>query len=369
MEIGIPKEIRDLDQRVQLGVNTVALLVSRGHKVYVQKGAGEGAGFSDDEYRRSGATVVYSAEEVYKRAEMICRVNTPSMDEIDEMQPGQIICGFAHLSAASPQRMEKMLSRGLTVMAYELLTTADGRRPILQPMSEIAGRLLPQIAATLLQSPAGRGILLSGVPGLPPAEVTILGAGVVGFNAARAFAGLGAQVTVLDEAARLAEADRIFDILGRIRLMYAYPHQIAKAVAYADVFVGAILIPGERAPMLVTEEMVKSMRPGSVVLDVSIDQGGCVETSRLTTLRDPVFVSHGITHYCVPNFTALVARTASRVLSNVVRPYVLRLADSPGELRSDAELRSALMVYKGRVVNRQLAAAHRLEVAVLEDIT
>jgi alanine dehydrogenase len=368
MEIGIPKENRDLDRRVQLGVSTVAQLVGRGHKVYVQRGVGEGAGFSDEDYGRVGATIVYSAEEVYKRSQLICRVNTPLLDELDEMQPGQIICGFAHLSAASPQVLDKVLSRGLTMVGYELLTTEDGRRPLLQPMSEIAGRLLPQLAATMLQSPGGRGILLSGVPGLAPAEVTILGAGVVGFNAARAFAGLGAQVTVLDEASRLAEADRIFDILGRIRLMYAYPHHIAKAVAFADVFVGAILIPGERTPLLVTEEMVKSMRPGSVIMDISIDQGGCVETSRPTTLRDPTFVKHGIIHYCVPNCTALVARTASRVLSNVVRPYVLRLADDVTELRSNPVLRSALLVYKGRVVNRQLAAAHRLEAAVLEDI-
>ena len=368
MEIGIPKEIRDRDQRVQLGSNSVTELSARGHRVYVQKGAGEGAGFSDDDFRKSGATVVYSAEEVYKRAQMICRVNTPSVDEIEEMQPGQIICGFAHLSAASPQRLSRVLARGLTMVGYELLTTAGGHRPILRPMSEIAGRLLPQIAGTLMQSPGGRGVLLSGVPGLPPADVTILGAGVVGFNAARAFAGLGAQVTVLDEASRLAEADRIFDIPGRMRLMYAYPNQIAKAVAFADVLVGAILSPGERAPLLVTEEMVRSMRPGSVILDVSIDQGGCVETSHPTTLRDPTFVRHGVIHYCVPNFTALVARTSSRVLSNVVRPYVLRIAGDVGELRRDPELRSALAVYNGRVVNRQLAAAHRLEAAVLEEI-
>jgi alanine dehydrogenase len=367
MEIGIPRETRDLDQRVQLGINTVGQLTARGHRVYVEKGAGEGAGFTDEEYRRAGATVVYSAEEVYKRAQMICRVNTPSLEELEEMQPGQIICGFAHLSAASPQRMERVLARGVTMLGYELLTTADGRRPILQPMSQIAGRLVPQIAATLLQSPGGRGILLSGIPGLPPAEVTILGAGVVGFNAARAFAGLGAQVTVLDEASRLAEADRIFDMMGRLRLMYAYPHQIAKAVAFADVFVGAILIPGERTPLLVTEEMVQSMRPGSVIIDVSIDQGGCVETCRPTTLRDPTFVKHGITHYAVPNFTALVARTASRVLSNVVRPYVLRLADNPDELRTDPEIRSALLVHRGKVVHPRLAAAHRLPLHDLED--
>jgi alanine dehydrogenase len=369
MDIGIPKELRDLDLRVQLGVNTVAQLVEHGHKVYLQTRAGEGAGFTDEEFVRAGATVVYSAEEVYKRAELICRVNTPSLEEVEEMQPGQIVCGFAHLAAASPKRMEKILSRGVSVVAYEMLQDNRGARSILRPMSEVAGRLVPQIAARLLESPAGRGLLLSGIPGLPPAEVAILGAGVVGFNAARAFAGLGAQVTVLDEARRLMEVDQIFDTPGRIRLMYAYPDQIAKATAFADVFVGAILTPGERAPHLVTEDMVRSMKPGSVIIDVSIDQGGCVETSRPTTLRDPTYVAHGITHYCVPNFTALVARTASRALSNVVRPYVVRLADDTASLRTDPELRSALVVHRGQVVNPLVAAAHRLRPATLEEIS
>ena len=368
MDIGIPKEDRDLDMRVQLGVGTVGQLTAHGHKVYVQAGAGEGAGFNDEDYAKHGATIVYSAEEIYKRAELICRVNTPSIKEVEEMHAGQIVCGFGHLSAASPQQMEKILRHKITMVAYELLCDGKGARPILRPMSEIAGRLVPQIAAHLLQSPRGRGLLLSGIPGLPPAEVTILGAGTVGFNAARAFAGLGAQVTVLDEPDRLVELDQIFDVPGRIRLMYSYPNQIAKAVSFADVFVGAILIPGERAPHLVTEDTVASMRAGAVIIDVSIDQGGCVETSRPTTLRDPTFVKHGVIHYCVPNFTALVARTASRALSNVVRPYLLKLADQPSCLFSDSELLSALVVHNGQVVNRQLAAAHHLQAVDLEDM-
>ncbi len=368
MDIGIPKENRDLDLRVQLGLHTVAQLVAHGHKVYVQTRAGEGAGFSDEEYVKAGATIVYSAEEAYKRGQIICRVNTPTVAEVEEMQPGQILCCFAHLAAASPQRMQRLLARGVTVVAYELLCDVRGGRPILRPMSEIAGRLVPQIAAGLLESPRGRGLLLSGIPGVPPAEVTILGAGTVGFHAARAFAGLGAQVTVLDEASRLAELDQVFDVPGRIRLMYSYPMQIAKAVAFADVLVGAVLVPGARTPHIVTEEMVQSMKPGAAIIDVSIDQGGCTETSRPTTLRDPTFVKHGVIHYCVPNFTALVARTASRVLSNMVRPYVMRLADSPDSLLTDLELRSALSVYRGGVVNQQIAAAHHMALADLKDI-
>jgi alanine dehydrogenase len=368
MNIGIPKECRDLDFRVQLGENTVAQLVGRGHAVYVQTGAGAGAGFSDENYVRAGATIVYSAEEVTKRSHLICRVNTPTLAEVEEMEEGQIVCGFAHLAAASRQRMENILRRKVTMIACELLRDVRGTRPILQPMSEIGGRLVPQIAARLLESPAGRGLLLSGIPGLPPAEVAILGAGTVGFNAARAFAGLGAQVTVLDEGSRLAEADQIFDVPGRIRLMYSYPDQIAKAAAFCDVLVGAILIPGARAPRLVTEEMVRKMRPGSVIVDVSIDQGGCVETSRPTTLRDPTFTKHGVIHYCVPNFTALVARTASRALSNVVRPYICRLAEDPQSLRSDPALRSATVVYRGEVVNQRLAEAHQLRAVPLEEL-
>lgn len=367
MEIGIPKEHRDLDVRVQLGVNTVAGLTGAGHKVWVQSHAGEGAGFSDEGYARAGATIVYSAEEVYKRSRLICRVGTPSLEEIAEMEPGQIICGFAHLSAASPHRMARLLKSGVTVLAYELLRDSGESRPILQPMSELAGRLVPQICAHLLESPAGRGLLLSGIPGLPPAEVAILGAGEVGFNAARTFAGMGAQVTVLDRPDRLAAIDRIYDTPGRFRLMYAYPDQIAKAAAFCDVFVGAVLLPGERAPHVVSEEMVKTMRPGTVLVDVSIDQGGCIATSRPTTLRDPTFVKHGVIHYCVPNFTALAARTASRVLSNVVRPYVTRLANDPASMLRDDDLRSALVVHEGRVTSPQLALAHGLTCSAPED--
>ena len=368
MDIGIPREQHDLDLRVGLGCNTVALLTQGGHAVYIERGAGVGAGFSDEAYIEAGGTIVYSAEEVYKRAQLVCRVTTPTMDEAAELQPGQVVAGFAHLSAASPARLRRILDSGVTMLAYEMLRDASGARPIQRPISQIGGRLVSQIAASLLQSPEGKGSLLSGIPGLPPAEVTILGAGEVGLNAARAFAGQGAQVTVLDDASRLVDLDRIFDEPGRVRLMYASPTQIAKAAAFADVFVGAILIPGERAPHLVTEQMVRDMRGGSVIIDVSIDQGGCVETSRPTTLRDPTFVKHEVIHYCVPNFTALVARTASRALSNVARPYVQQLADDPAALGLDPELRSAVVIHRGEVVSRSLALAHGLPARPLPEV-
>ncbi len=369
MDIGIPKEGRDLDLRVGLGTNSVAQLVQTGNNVYVQTGAGEGAGFTDEMYVAAGATIVYSPEEVYKRAQMICKINTPSPAEIDEMLPGQIVCAFAHLAAASEARFSKLLDKQITVVAYEMLRDQRGGRPLLRTMSEMAGRMVPQIAAQLLESPGGRGLLLSGIPGLPPPEVVVLGAGEVGFNAARTFAGMGAQVTVLDQADRLAELDRIFDVPGRIRLMYAYPDQIGKATGYCDVLVGAVLITGERTPHLVTEHMVERMRPGAVIIDVSIDQGGCIATSHPTTLRDPTFEMHGVIHYCVPNFTARIARTASRALSNVLRPYITTAARGREQLLGDEELRSALVVYDGKVVDPRLAVAHNVPCVAVEEMS
>jgi alanine dehydrogenase len=368
MDIGIPKEARDLDVRVSLGVSAVAQLVQSGHKIYVEQGAGLGAGFPDEHYVQAGATIVYSPEEVYKRAHLVCKVTTPQLEEIEEMEPGQIVCSFAHLAAASSQRFQKLLDKKVSMVALELLRDAQGDMPILRTMSVIGGRLVPQIAARLLQSPGGKGLLLSGIPGLPPAEVCVLGGGEVGFNAARAFAGLGAQVSVLDLPTRLADLDRIFDVPGRIRLMYAYPEQVAKAVAFCDVLVGAVRLEGQRTPVLVSEELVKSMRPGGVIVDVAIDQGGCVDTSRPTSLRDPSFIKHGVIHYCVPNFTALVARTASRALSSVLRPFVSRLAIGPEMLRADPELRSAVVLHQGQVVHPQVAAAHGVKPAKLEEV-
>jgi len=367
MDIGIAKEVRDLDRRVGLGKNTVAALIEAGHNVYVQNGAGEGAGFTNDQYIAAGATIVYSAEEVYKRARMICKVNTPSLAEIDEMEEGQIVCTFAHLAAASTDRFQKLIDKGVTVLAYELLTDSEGTRPLQRVVSQIAGCMVPQIAAWLLQSPNGIGLLLPGIPGLPAAEVSILGAGEVGFTAARTFAGFGAQVTVLDSPNRLAELDRVLDLPGHNRSMFSFPEQIAKAVSYSNVFVGAVLVPGERSPHVVTEEMVANMRPGAVIIDVAIDQGGCVETSRPTTLRDPFFKKHGVIHYCVPNFTALSARTTTRAVSAVVRPYIVCVANDPTCLARPS-MRPAVLLYNGKVVNPQLARAQNRELVDIEEI-
>ncbi|MCC6751077.1 MAG: alanine dehydrogenase [Deltaproteobacteria bacterium] len=356
MDIGIPKEDGDLELRVGLGTGTVGVLVGRGHRVYVQTGAGLGAGFSDEEYLKAGASIAYSAEELHLRAAMICRVRAPDAQALAHMQPGQILCCFAHLFTAGSAYVQQLRDARITVFGYELLQAIDGSRPVLRPMSVIAGRMLPQLAASLLQSPQGRGVLLSGIPGIPPGEVVILGAGEVGFNAARGFAGLGAQVTVMDTPARLAEMDQAFDRLGPIRLVYETAAQLARAVAFADVLIGSVLVGGERSPIIVTEEMVKTMRQWSVIIDVSIADGGCVATSRPTTPRDPTFIKHGVIHCCVPNLPSLVARTASRALGHSAAPYLARLAEAPTRAQEDPELRTALLLSAGEIVHPGLAA-------------
>lgn len=358
MRIGIPREAHDQEARVAQGPRSVADFVAEGHEVYVEQGAGQAAGFADEEYVQAGATIVYSAEEAHYRSEIVCRVRLPPYEQLELLQPGQLLCCFAQLFAASPRVITRLQQRQATVLAYERLVDASGQRPILRPMSEIAGRLTPQIAATLLQTPPGRGTLLAGIPGIPPADVVILGAGDVGYNAARAFTGMGAQVTVLDRPERLVELDRVFDIPGRLRLVFSQPRQIAQAVSYADVLVGAAMGPDGRTPMLVSEPEVRTMRPGSVIIDVSIDSGGCVETSHPTHLTDPFYIKHGVIHYCLPSMTSLVARTASRALSIAARPYLLRLLHDLESLLRDPVLRSGLMIHNGRIVNDRLAKHH-----------
>jgi alanine dehydrogenase len=346
----------------------VAQLVAGGHRVYVERDAGTRAGFPDKDFVQAGATIVYSAEEVYFRSDLIFRVWAPSPTDIDLLQEGQTICCFAYLYSRPTSTIKKLMDRGVSVLAYESIEDRNGRRPILRPMSEIAGRMVPQIAAFLLQSPRGRGVLLSGIPGVLPAEVVVLGAGEVGFNAARAFAGVGAQVTVLDSAERLVELDRIFDVSGRLGLQYAGPHQIESAVCKADVVIGAVMLPEQRSPVLVSEEMVRNMAAGSVIIDVSINEGGCVETSRPTTLEHPTYVKHDVIHCCLPSIPSLVARTATEAMSITTRPYLQRLADKPSILGTDPELRSGLRIYKGKIVNKQLADIHHQPVFDLEDL-
>jgi alanine dehydrogenase len=356
MEFGVPSEVRTREYRVGLTPAGVDTLAKAGHTVYVERGAGTAAGFDDEEYRVVGARLVYSAEEVWRRAEIIVKVARPTADEHTYFQ-GQTVLSFLHLAVASPDLLVALRDRRMTAIAYEMIEDADGTFPVLHPTSEVAGRLAAIIAGSLLETmscrtaderPGGRGILLGGIPGVPPANVIILGAGVVGRNAARAFLGMGAQVTVLDSDIRkLQQVDEWLG--GRAVTMPAAPFNIARATAFADVLVGAVYVAGRRAPVLVTRDMVRSMRPRAVILDFSIDQGGCVETSRPTTHRDPIFVAEGVIHYCVPNVAARVARTGSHALTNAVAPYLLDLGGLgvDGALRAHAPLRAGLNVYRG----------------------
>lgn len=326
MNIGIPKERRELELRVGLTPYGVELLTHSGHICYIEKEAGLGAGFTDYHYEKAGGRIVYSGVEVYGRADMVLKAVRPTEEEMDWLREGQIIAGFLHLAAARRRKIEVLLEKRITAIAYETIREDDGTLPVLRTMSEVAGRMAPQLAATFLQSDqGGRGVLLSGVPGIPPARVAVIGAGVLGTNAARTFLGLGADVFVLDHnLERLRELDREFS--GRITTMVAYPFNIARVARFAEVLVGAILTPGARVPIIVTREMVRSMKRGAVILDFSIDQGGCVETGRPTTLRDPVFIEEGVVHFCVPNVPGAVPRTATHAFNNAVWPYLRHIA-------------------------------------------
>jgi alanine dehydrogenase len=360
MNVGIPKERRELELRVGLTPYGVELLTRAGHTCYVEKEAGLGAGFTDYHYEKAGGRIVYSGEEVYGRANLVLKAVRPTDEELDWLREGQIIAGFLHLAAARRRKIEVLLEKRITAIAYETIKEDDGTLPVLRTMSEVAGRMAPQLAATFLQSDhGGRGVLLSGVPGIPPARVAIIGAGVLGTNAARTFLGLGADVFVLDRNLdRLREIDQEFN--GLITTMVAYPFNIARVARFAEVLIGTVLAPGARAPIVVTREMVHSMKKGAVILDFSIDQGGCVETSRPTTLRDPVFIEEGVVHFCVPNVPGAVPRTATHAFNNAIWPYIRRTAEVglKQAMEDLPALARGIATRDGEIVNEALAAAY-----------
>lgn len=359
MEFGVPKEIRDLEKRVGLTPAGVVALVRGGHKVYVERNAGADAGFRDEHYERAGAQIVYSAAEAYGRANVVLKVARPTEHEHRLFGYGQALMSFLHLTVASPDLHAALAEREITALAYEVMEEEDGTLPILVPMSEVAGRLAPIFAGQLLTNPkGGPGILLSGLPGVARAVVVIVGAGHLGRNAGRAFVGLGAQVLVLDsDMQKLRLVDEMFK--GTVSTMIANEYNLNRVVSFADVLLGAVLLPGQRAPVLITREMVRHMRPGSVIMDFSIDHGGCVETSRPMTLRDPTFVAEGVTHFCVPNLPAAVARTASHALTNAILPYILKIGECGVEcaLKEQDALRKGVKLYQGKIASRRLAAA------------
>ena len=363
MIVGCPKEIKAQEGRVSLTPAGVDALVLAGHTVYVQKSAGVASGFTDEEYAAAGATLLDTAKEVYDIAEMIVKVKEPLPQEYDLLREGQTLFTYLHL-APDAEQTEALLSRGVTAIAYETVQLADRTLPLLSPMSEIAGRLAIQIGAHLLESNCGgRGVLLGGVPGVERANVVIIGGGNVGTNAAKIAVGMGAHVTILDlSAARLRYLDDIFG--GKVQTLQSNAYNIGKAVQAADLVVGCVLIPGAKTPHLVTEDMVKAMRPGSVLVDVAIDQGGSIATiDRTTTHEEPYFVKHGVLHYSVANMPGAVPRTSTLALTGATLPYAVKLANLGAEAacKADEALLKGLNTYKGHLTCKAVADAQGRE--------
>ena len=363
MIIGCPKEIKAQEGRVGLTPAGVDALVRAGHTVYMEHDAGVNSGFTDEEYIAVGAQILARAEDVFAAADMIIKVKEPLLPEYDLFKEGQILFTYLHL-APDPQQTQALLEKKIIGIAYETVQPEDRSLPLLAPMSEVAGRLSIQNGAKLLESSyGGRGVLLGGVTGVERANVVIVGGGNVGLNAAKMAVGLGANVTIIDlNAKRLAYLDDIFG--GRVQTLLSNPFNIAKAVENADLVVGCVLIPGAKAPKLVTEEMVKKMKPGSVLVDVAIDQGGSIETiDRITTHSNPYFIKHGVLHYSVANMPGAVPRTSTLALTGATLPYALKIANMGAEaaLKADPALMKGLNVYKGHVTYKAVADDQGLE--------
>lgn len=370
MIVGIPKEIKALENRVGMTPAGVDALVKAGHTCYLEKSAGLGSGFTDEEYIEAGAIILDTAQEVYERSDMIIKVKEPLEAEFPYLKENQIIFTYLHL-APDKRLTEALLKAKVIGVAYETVTLPNGSLPLLAPMSEVAGRMAIQVGAHLLEKTnGGRGMLLGGVSGVEPANVVIIGGGNVGINAVKIAVGLGAQVTVLDiSGARLAYIDDIFG--GRVITLMSNNYNIAKAVKRADLVIGAVLIPGAKTPKVVTEEMVKTMKPGSVLVDVAIDQGGAIETmDRVTSLDNPYFVKHGVIHYSVGNMPGAVPRTSTMALTNATMPYALKIANLGVEkaMQEDEALRKGLNVYKGKLTIKAVADAHDLEYTPSEEL-
>lgn len=361
MIIGIPKEIKDHEFRVSVTPEGVRALRQAGHDVVVESTAGVGSGYSDDLYREAGASVSASKSELFGRAELIVKVKEPQPSECPLFRPSQTLFTYLHL-ASSTDLTKALLDAEVTAIAYETIEAKDGTLPMLKPMSEIAGRMAVQVGARYLEkTQGGNGVLLAGVPGVESAKVVVLGAGIVGSSAARIAVGMGAQVTVVNlDIERLRYLDDLYN--GRIVTRASTEAAIEESVAAADLVVGAVLVPGAKAPKLVSRTLVAKMRPGSVIVDVAVDQGGCVETTRPTTHSDPVYVVDGVLHYGVANMPGIVPRTSTPALTNVTLPYLLKLASlgvKPA-IDSDAGFAKGVNLFKGKVTCRAVAEAHGL---------
>ncbi len=356
MRIGVPKEIKTHEYRVGMIPASVHEAVRHGHEVLVQAGAGAAIGYPDTAYRAAGATILPDAASVFEAAELIVKVKEPQPEEIARLRPDQVLFTYLHLAADKPQA-EGLVRSGVTAIAYETVTDRNGRLPLLAPMSEVAGRMSIHVGAHCLEKEQdGEGILLGGVPGVPAAKVVVLGGGVSGTNAARVAMGMEAQVTVIDRSlARLQELDLLFG--ARIQTLFATTDAIESAVADADLVIGAVLVPGAAAPKLVSRAVVGQMRPGAVIVDIAIDQGGCCETSHPTTHNSPTYLAEGVVHYCVANMPGAVARTAAAALNNATLPAILAIADRGWRraLREDAHLADGLNVHASAITHPAVA--------------
>ena len=361
MRVGVPKEIKNHEYRVGLTPASVAELTAQGHEVLVEALAGNGIDFSDRDYMDAGARILPNASEVFAAAEMIVKVKEPQPGEIAMLRPHHTLFTYLHLAADKAQA-EGLMKSGATCIAYETVTSRSGQLPLLKPMSEVAGRMSVQVGAHYLEKEqGGRGVLLGGVPGVAPARVAILGGGVSGVNAAQMAVGMRADVTIYDiNMDRLAELDMFFS--SQIKTAYASKAAIAAAVAKAHLVIGAVLVPGAAAPKLVTRDMLKTMKRGSVLVDIAIDQGGCFETSHATTHDDPVFTVDGIIHYCVANMPGAVARTSAFALNNATLPFAVRLANLGAEaaMKADSHLAAGLNVSNGHIRHQAVADALEL---------
>jgi alanine dehydrogenase len=351
MIVGVPKERRPYEFRVGLPPGGVGLFTEHEHAVYVERGAGVGAGFSDDDYAQAGATIAYSEEEVIRRSDLLLKFARPLQEELDMMRKGQAMAGFLHLAAARQDKIEIMLDKKITAIAYEQIEEDDGYRPILAPNSQLGGQIVVQVAARLMQNDfGGTGVLLAGAVGVPSPEVVIIGAGMVGGTASETFAALGAHVTILDiDLRRLQDLQARHS--GHLETLISTPYNIRRACTYADVLIGAVSLPGERSPIVVTREMVSRMKRRSVIIDMAIDSGGCVETSRPTSHGSPTYIEEGVIHCCVPNMPGVLGRTGTFTLYHAAYPYLQAISRRgvDGALQAFPELERGVNTYRGEV--------------------
>ncbi len=356
MKIGIPKELKDHEYRVGMTPAGVHTLAEAGHQVMVETEAGAGSGFTNEEYEQAGARILPSADDVYAEGDMIIKVKEPIEPEYERMREGQTLYTYLHL-APLPVLTEVLQKRKVTGIAYETITDARGALPLLTPMSEVAGRMSVLVGATYLQrAHGGRGILISGVPGVPPGDVVVLGGGIVGLNAIKIAHGMGARVTVLEtNAERMRWLDDLFH--GAVTTLASNPFNLEAALSRADLLIGAVLIPGAAAPKLVTRDMLKGMKDGSVIVDVAVDQGGCFETTRATTHSDPVYTVNGVVHYCVANMPGAVPRTSTMALTNVTLPFALKIANQGvrAAVGADPHLKRGVNTYGGHITCQPVA--------------